>query len=313
MSSELGQEDASTKSVVSESRPSEADMTALKGLFLAEGLPTLTSGHDPAGQFFSGIGSTLGQRVAETWRSRRAVRAAALREAPVVLVLLVFLFVTSETWRLFGPGGTGRLPAVVVLFLLFGVAVLVSSLANELGGVYRTATKPPPEKLRVAARHIPEAKPLLGVELPPNRKIPYFRLNRRQQFNIGLVLATPLFVIASLVGLITFVTFVIVGFVGIDETLTREWIGAPSSQVGADLSQGHEPHIWISWSILDQQFILTKELIRVSIFLAAIAALAFTNNAIRDKELGNKLIAPTCVHLKRLVAAWVFYKEANRQ
>jgi hypothetical protein len=293
------------KSAVPVKRPSPEDVVALERRFLAEGLPTLTTGSDPAKPFVYGIASTLAQRIADTWNSRRAVRAAALSEAPVVLVLLVFLFVTSETWRLFGPGGAGRLPAVVVLFLLLGGAVLVSALANELGDVYRTTTKPRTDKLRCAMHSIEEARSFAEVALPDDRKNPDFRLNRRQQFNIGLVLATPLFVIAGLVGLITFVTFLTVGFVGIDETLTREWISA-------ELSQGPEPHVWLTISALGQEFILTKELVRVSVFLASVAALAFTNNAVRDKELRDKLVVVKCNRLKSLAAAWVFYKQATR-
>jgi hypothetical protein len=275
---------------------------ALEKRFLREGLPALTRGFDAPKRSLPGIASTVGRGTRDVWKNRREVRANVVRGAPVVLVLLVALFVTSEVWRFFGPIGGGRLPAVVILFVILGIAVLVSALAAELSGVYRTATRLNERDLKGAANHIPEARPLIEtVPLPSTRRVPKFRLRLWQQLNIGLVLAAPLFVIAALVGVSTFLIFLVVGVVGIDETLTSEWI---SPRGGRPL----KPNVWLTIPVRGQEFILSAELLRVSAFLASVAALAFTNTAVRDSELRKKLIARKCKRLKNLVAAWVFYR-----
>ena len=135
---------------------------------------------------------------------------------------------------------------------------------------------------------------------------PEFRLNWRQQINIGLILSVPLFVIAALVTVIMFVIFTVFGLFAIDETLTSDWI-TPAS--GAR----EEPNVWYSFSLLGQQYSVSEELVRVSIFVASVAALSFTNTAVRDPELREKLVTPKCEHLRHLVAAWVFYRNATRK
>lgn len=287
-------------------------LETLATCFVAKGLPTLADGDEipnplrRGGRFLRSVVAAQGHGAAAVWRERWDVLGCAAREAPVIFALLVFLFVTSEVWRFFGRIDGGRFAAVAVLFAVAGVTVLVLVLADALSGVYRTATRESVEELVRAAKEVAAAAPVMDqVEVPEERRNKDFRLNWAQQLNIGLVLSAPLIVIVLLVGAISFGFFVLLGFVGVDAGLADEWIFGPAPE-GAD-TQALTPLLTTGLGGL----VLSEELLRVSGFLAAVAAFAFAIDVVREPDLRQELVTDRCEEVRQLVAAWVFYRQAT--
>ena len=285
------------------------EIANLTEFFRKQGLPTFA--RDSAGgtslirsvpALVASFPTALWHGVRAVWANKGEVVSSAVRETPVVLVVLILLFMTTEVWQLLGRIGAGRFLVVCALVLVLGVIMLWLALDAELKTLFQFSTRSQKHEVHEAASGTP-AEPLRDkTTLPECRRIERFRLDVVAQLNIRLVMFAPILMLVLLVGLSSFVFICLFGVVALDQGLTTHWVhgGAP----------GPPPaHVW-SIPIAPGGLVLTDSLIRVSVLLASIAALVFAVDVLREPEVKKKLMGKSCDTIRQAIAAWVYYKQA---
>lgn len=223
-------------------------------------------------------------------RSTPAVVKSTVREAPVVLAVLVFLFLTSDVWELLASIQTWRLVSILVLFLGAATPMLVLMLSPLVGAAFRFPSSEL-EELREAAGRTPAASLIDHVE-PEQRP----QLGLRQKGNIFALLLAKLYFLVITVSLGAFLFFVALGLVAFDKPLVRKWTGH---------GKGWKPH-GKDLHAYGYHLYLTTPLIHVAALLAAIAGLTFAVSVLRDQKVHSEFVDTECNRMKDLIAAWVY-------
>jgi hypothetical protein len=252
----------------------------------------------PLSYVMSGLMLALVYALWFAGRGTKDVFVSTIREAPVVCVVLVVLFVTSDVWELFGNVQGWRFASVLLVFVAPSLIIVTYTLVPLLEDIYRFL-KSSELPLRVAetpARELAERIPLAPIRP---------ELDRRQRWNIALALGGKVCFRVMMVAISTCFFFVSLGSLAVSRSLTTEWAG-----------RGHEaqwhPHVLVHIPLGLYALDVTATLIRVSLVLAAIAALTFAITLAREKDAKKQYIQPECQHVKSLIAAWAYYTEARR-
>jgi hypothetical protein len=197
----------------------------------------------------------------------------ALREAPIVVVVLIAVFVTGESWQFFG-----RLDGIHYAKVLAGFAVvigivLVFALYDEL----RRATTipedpPPPTEMETPLADAGFGPPPAGLRAPG-----------RSRAALGAKQVVYLFLSSAGVGALTAGLFVVLGALGVDPELASTW--------AARGDEDFEASILFEVPLLgDVSEPVTTELLRVCGALGAIAALAFAVELVSSERLREELL-----------------------
>jgi hypothetical protein len=107
-----------------------------------------------------------------------------------------------------------------------------------------------------------------------------------------------------MVAISTCVFFVSLGSLAVSRSLTTEWARRNHD------ARWH-PHVLFHIPLV-HELVVTATLVRVSLVLAAIAALTFAITLTHDRVAVNQYIRRDCQHVKRLIAAWAYYRAAQR-
>jgi hypothetical protein len=286
--------------------PIKETIDELRREFRDQGLPTLAEGFETSAvpgraflEFVGSLASAFAHGVRHVWKDKGDILASAAGRAAVVFAALVFSFSSSEVWQFFAKIETGRFFLVLGVFVLFGLWILWVTLNQELSAVFRVATRTPAKELQALGG---DPAVWLCREFPVDdeRRDTMFRLNWRQQTNVRIVLFAPLVTIVGLVGIFSCLFFIGLGLALVDEPLTTTLTTGGTTVLSADA--------WRGVSIGEGDFVLTAPLVRVSAFLGAVTAFAFTLDVLTNRDLKKKLIQDDSTNAKRLVAAWVYYK-----
>jgi len=254
----------------------------------AQALPSLV---DDAGGFWSACWIALKHGVTSVRAQLGRVLGTGARHAPIVLAVLMFLFVTAETWEFFGMLSAGRFAFVLVLLALLTLASSLLVIDQELSAVFRTATRAEPDRLARLASTQPGGSTLVRLVPMPvaaQRMNPAYRLSKGQQWNIRAVMAAPLAAAGLLVATLVFLFFVLLGFLALDPALVEKWTG-----------QGDDNPAVI-WPV-----------IKVAAVLAAFAWFTLAVEFLRDDGLKTKLIGDDCRQMKRWVALSTYCRAAR--
>ena len=215
--------------------------------------------------------------------------SVAVRALPPLLAVLLFLSLASETWRAFGRLEGWRFGAVLILFGLLSSVILVAGLRRERRALM--APEPGPA-LREDALGTPAA-PLVraGVEpaVPP--------LERMARINVAVAMLVSLGVRVLAVGVAVGLTFLVLGVLIVDRTLTEEWVG-------------QAPDVLVSVSISGREVIVSEALVRVATMLGGFASLYFVAVALGDKRNREEFLDDELERLGRVMAAWSYYRGA---
>jgi hypothetical protein len=179
----------------------------------------------------------------------------ATRALPLLLLVVTFLFVNTEVWQVAGTLAAPRLWGVIGLFALLGVVFVVTRIPEEIGRIEAATTR---AEVVTACAGTPMAGhtdglPDLDVRVP---------LNRRQTANLGVVMTTAQLVPVTLFGFVVWLFFVGFGGVAISVEVQQAWLGGLAMV---------EP-LW-EWA---PGYGVTRELLRVSLFLGAFSAFYVT-------------------------------------
>jgi hypothetical protein len=166
--------------------------------------------------------------------------AILARAVPLLLIVVLLLVLTQETWLTLA-----ELPVAFV--------ILVSGLFAVTTAVFLTARLP--GEVRALERE-------LGTDAPP--------LRRRQRLNVGVVLFVSQAEQVIVVSLGVFVFFVLFGVLTLPEATQMTFLN------------GHGVDVLLSFTLFDRELVVTRELLRVSIGLAAFSGLYYAIAVLND-------------------------------
>lgn len=224
-----------------------------------------------------GVGQ-MARTLAETFR-------LFTRSLPLLLLGFMFLFVNAEAWQSAGRLDRPLLIAVIWLFALLAAVFLLTQIPREVDGLNDFGSW---EEVAGWADDAPIASPTAAE--PPV----IASLSRRETGNLWLVVfvsqALRVFLVSSLVG----VFFVALGLLIIRPETVALWTSVP-------------PTVLWSVAVGGIEIELTRELVRVSAFLAAFAAVYFSVYTTTDPTLRAEFFEDTVAEVKQTLAVRAIY------
>jgi hypothetical protein len=166
--------------------------------------------------------------------------AILARAVPLLLIVVLLLVLTQETWLTLA-----ELPVAFV--------ILVSGLFAVTTAMFLTARLP---------GEVRELERELGTDAPP--------LRRRQRLNVGVVLFVSQVEQVAVVSLGVFVFFVLFGVLTLPEATQMIFLN------------GHDVEVILRFTLFDRELVVTRELLRVSIGLAAFSGLYYAIAVLND-------------------------------
>jgi hypothetical protein len=199
----------------------------------------------------------------------------ALREAPLVVVVLIAVFVTSESWQFFARLDGWQYTKVIAGFAILISLVVIFGLREE----WRTASRVPDDASPGSEAESALADAGFG-DPPPGLTAPAF-----SRWTVGAVQFGRLVLACAVVGLATAALFVLLGAVGVSAELAGAWATWP----GEEPAHTADTLFEISW-LGDHAETVTLELLLLSGAIGAIAALAFSVELVTGERLREELI-----------------------
>lgn len=206
----------------------------------------------------------------------RAASVAVASLAPM-LVLLLFLFYTSELWLVFGALPLWRHLALIALFVALVVSVIA---ANVRGEIRELMTVPDPDTLRARARDT-IAAPLAARAAPA----PPGDLSPAAARSIGAALVIIVLLRVVVVAVAVTLALIGVGLLTMDVALMESWAASATG-------------VW--------------PLVHVAATLGAFAGVSFAVVASTDRQARAQLVGDEVVRLGAGVALWAYWREAAR-
>ncbi|MBA2336420.1 MAG: hypothetical protein H0V96_01445 [Acidimicrobiia bacterium] len=184
------------------------------------------------------------------------------RALPLLLLFVLFLFVSADTWQMLAGLSNGYLAAAVALLIVLGGVFIFTQIPREVRQVESLPTGS--ELVALCA-----GTPVEDLATAANSGRPPPPLSRRERVNLALVMlfnhGFQVVLVSGLVGAF----FVAFGMIAMRPETIELWIGAPAAVVGRV-------------TLLDHSLIVSEQLIRVAVFLAAFSGLYFTVTAMMD-------------------------------
>jgi hypothetical protein len=215
-------------------------------------------------------------------RQLEAIVSLVARALPLVALLVTFLFLTAEVWQTAGELNGVAYVLATSLFVVVGVVFLVSRLPRDIGELNRFD-------------NVDEITELIAdspaCELPVTTDAP--DLGRREWGNVGLVAVfsqgLQIVLVSGLIG----VFFVILGFLLVDEETTMSWAGSVD--------------VLATWTLGDQELVITEQLLRVAGFLTAFTSLNFTVYLLTDETYRTEFRSEVVAELREAFAVRAVY------
>ena len=285
-------------------------LAALLGVLLGVVVGWLTTPATGLGTAMSVVGLVLAAYAVVTLRAWLIVRWAiartfsslgllfplVTRALPLLLLFVTFLFINAEVWQVAAQLDGGVLWVTVLLFAGVAVGFLLVRLPEELDRVDdqveadQLVAACAGTPLESAARHLAERVDRIGAVDA--------RIGGLQKANLLLVLLVAQALQVLLLALAVFAFFIVFGIVVMDPSVVASWTGEPLHPV-VGLPDALEP----------ERF--SRELVQVSVFLAAFSGLYFTVYAVTDELYRNEFFATVTRELERAVSARVAYRAAR--
>jgi hypothetical protein len=243
------------------------------------------------------------------WATLRAGRSV-----PALIAILIVMFATGDAWRLFGLGSAWRCSVLVALIVTAGALIMVAGLRGWVAKdgwpsvigyptdkrdlILASWVKGTPAEELVAAKIEPEL-PIDGR--PPEDLLKgvagsvssFFGVSDLRR-NINILLGIT--VVADVVATFFWVSlaFVVVGILVVSESATKVLTGGSVDVI-------------LHLRILSQSFVVTRQLVLVSMVLGAIAALTFSAASMADSSSRATFSEYALTHLRRAVGAYAYY------
>jgi len=229
--------------------------------------------------------------LVKTVRELGAVAGLLGRALPLLLLIQIVLFINTEMWQVADGFDGAFLGATMLLFLLIGVAFLVTRLPRELD---RLATFASEEELTACVAGTPAAG---AVPLEPGPIDPA-GLSARQRGNVLLVAlfsqGLQVVLVTSILGLF----FVAFGLLTVTPEVLESWIGHPGDEL-------------VRFGLFGRNLHLTAELLKISAFMATFSGLYFTVVLVTDATYRTEFFDEILAELRQTFAVRAVYLRAR--
>jgi hypothetical protein len=291
------------RGVAAFARPSDIDAPELLLLVFGPAIPVLVFGQ--VGDALESVGwalallvliylwSSYGIGALLRWGARRStgqlngLGPLVAKALPLLLVFNTFLFVNAEVWEMAGALDGAAYVAVVLTFFALGAGFAISRIPRFIRDENRF------DSWGDIGSYL-DGTPAATVGLPTTGSTDD-PLQRRQRFNIGLIVLFGqalqiTLVVAALTGF-----FVFFGFMAITADTITNWMGLDSVRVLAEAKVG------------DRTLVLTEPLIRVSVFLGAFSGMYFTVVLTTDETYRNEFASEVGPEIRQILAVRLAY------
>ena len=198
------------------------------------------------------------------------------RSLPLLLLFTMFMFLNAEVWKVTDDIPQSFFIAVLALLVVVGSAFVLLRMPTELAdlgafGSWDDARTDAADTPVLALVDVPdEVAPGAGVVFvePPD----VADLDRRERLNVTFVLFFTQAVQILIVTTLIFVFYVVFGLFSVIPTTIEQWTGSTDLETILDLPA------------LGGEIVLTWELVRTALFIAAVAGLQFTVAALTDES-----------------------------
>jgi hypothetical protein len=215
----------------------------------------------------------------------RTISAVIVRALPLLLIVVVLIFFTVETWQL---AHDVRWPVLLIglsIFVGLSISFAVIRAPDQIGEVEADVD---PTRVRELVAGTP-CEPLVEgplAEVPP--------LSRSERRNVRMVVVVSELTLVTVVSGAMFLFLVLVGLVVLPLSLQETWIGAP-------------PDVLFSFDLFEERVGMTVEVIKVAGFVAAFSALQFTVSLLSDRTYQDEFLGDLRESLRRSLAVRAVY------
>jgi hypothetical protein len=211
-----------------------------------------------------------------------------MRSLPLLLLFATVLFINAEIWQVASDFEAPYLLISVGMLAAAGVSFLVLSQRRELEAAAHFDSW---DDARACTQHSPVAdvapEELTGTPDPPP-------LTRRGRVNMRLVLVfsqgLQIVLVAAAIGLF----YVAFGLFAVREATMTAWVGEDLDVVAV-------------WTLFGNEVVLTWNLARVAILIAALSALQLTFSALTDQSYREEFFAGMFAEMREALAVRAVY------
>lgn len=213
----------------------------------------------------------------------RLLGSISSRAVPMLLLITMTIYITGETWQMAARLKGLSFVATLGLFIVIGGVFLWSRVPEVIASVERFD-----DWSEVTA--LLDGTPLAGVALPGEGDPEEPPIRRGEWLNMAVLALTAQAVQITLVALVVWVFFVLLGLVAVHPDTAAQWLGAPAHPIVGVIPIGQS------------RFAVTGEGLRVAAFLAAFAGLTFTVYLITDETYRREFRTDVTDRIRQLLA-----------
>ena len=218
----------------------------------------------------------------------RAVFGLLARALPMLLLIVALLLFTPEVWQVAANLEGPYLAATLGLLFAMGVGFLLTRLPGEIARLGQVESD---EALAALCDGTPAAGCSDGVDPSP------LPLSRHERGNVALVVVVSQGIQVMLVAIVMGLFFVLFGLVAIRPEVVLSWVQKP--ELDAIFTWGN-----------GEDVVLTGELIRVALFLAAFSGFYFTVYVITDETYRREFFDEVVAEVRQALAVRTVYLRA---
>jgi hypothetical protein len=219
----------------------------------------------------------------------RLLGSITSRAVPLLLLITVAVFLTSETWQMMSRLAGVSFIATLLLFVVAGGGFLLTRAPGDIAAIEQFDDWS-------SLRPFLAETPADAVVLPDHGDPAEPPLNRGQRTNMLVLALTTQAVQITVVSSVVWAFFVLLGFVAVHPDTVTLWIGT-------------EPDVLFEFSLGASTFALTEQLLRVAAFLAAFSGLAFTVYLVTDQTYREEFRVDVADDLRQIFAVRLAYLE----
>ncbi|MGH3877253.1 MAG: hypothetical protein ACRDSK_09490 [Actinophytocola sp.] len=225
---------------------------------------------------YAGAGSILAWALRRAFNQLGKVGAMATQALPLLVLVVLFAFFSTEMWQIADALPRKQLWLVVASLSALSVLFMIATLRDELRGMVDEASS-------ASLPALPARLADLAVESGPDA----VRLSRRERANLMLVLFLAQALQIALLAVLVFCLFIGLGELAVEDEVIISWLGKEAFEQTGTLFGVH--------------LLLPNALVQLAIFLAAFSGLYFTASTATDplyrKAFFEPLIAEVRVSL----------------
>lgn len=231
-----------------------------------------------------GLGSFLGWSVRAAFRQLSAIWLLAAIALPLLMLVVIFAFYSQETWQMAASLERGQIFWLLIFLLALGLLFVVYSARKELRDLPATLTVQTRQELR-------DGTPLAHVVETGEGS--WKELSRLERANVVWVMVLAQCFQVLIFGVLVFAFMMALAALSIPAPLAVQW----SNQMNVPLE------------MFGLKVPIAQTPVRVSAFLAAIAALNFVVSVNSSKEYRDAFFDPLIKQTGQALAVHAAYQE----